>query len=153
MDKTRILNRIYYGNGAGAYGSIGRLTQAAKAVNPSITVTDVRTYLENQEGYQRTKQPVHDPIARHKSKRFHQASGVGELGADVIYLDKLPGPFKFGLVVTDFLTKQIIIQFMKTLSSKTAKEALIRALEEYPFQPKQIHTDAGQCKMLKLCHN
>lgn len=143
MNKQKILNQLYYGFGPAAYGSIDRLYSQAHKAYPQITRSDVQAYLESQVGYQRTKQKQHDVIPKYQSKRFHQPSGTGEIGADVMYLDKFPGPYKYALVVTGLLTKVIIIKFMKSLTSKTAKEAFRRAIDDYPFDVKQVHTDAG----------
>lgn len=145
-NKFDLLNSIYFGKDGGSFSGIEGLFKAARRIDPSIRKTDVSSYLSQQTGYQQTKQGSSSHILpKYKSKRFHQVAGPGYISADTFFLNRLKGPYNYALILQDMFTRLIVVKFMRTLSSKTATNALRNAmsneLRKWPVL--QVYTDNG----------
>ena len=141
----QLLKEIYYGKGPAAFATQKRLYQVAKERDPTMTYKTVLNFLLKQPSYQLHRQPAKRVQYPHGvSKRFTMVNHVGVLSVDVMVLSKFKSKYNFALVMTDCLTRYLMVSFMRKLNASTTLDALLRALkQQYKFELQTIYSDDG----------
>jgi hypothetical protein len=145
--KHKILDKIYYSPASGAaYSSPLKFFKFLKKAGYDITFNDVKQYLLNQVGYQRTKQDASSKrIPKHLSRRFIQVNQPGSLALDTFYLNRLRTPYNYALVGIDMFSRRLYLKFLRQLNASTASRAFTNILKEVPkdYPVTHVFTDSG----------
>lgn len=107
----------------GALGGVKRFYKAAKAVNPEITIQEVKEFLATQRVY-----TLHKPIRKPKTYRRVLVKGIGDLfQADLVHLQmysRANNSYKYACHIIDVFTKRLWVFKLKTRSGLAMKKAL-----------------------------
>lgn len=125
-----------------SFSSITKLFKAARALNPKITLNDVRSFLENTKTYTSFK-----PIVKNFTRRKIIVKGKNDQWQlDLIVLPQL-GEYNSGyiyiLVAIDCFSRFAYVEPMKTKSSYVTKVAFEKILKRAKVKPRLIQTDLG----------
>lgn len=136
-----ILDAIYFNVGHPAgYSSVQKLYKAAKKVNQTIKLRDVKNYLIKQKVY-----TLHHPVQKKFQRRKTITSGLNkQFQMDLVILDKYSrynSGVKHLLMVIDVFSRYA---FVKPLKTKTGKEVSIKLEEIFALRkPVAIQADDG----------
>lgn len=139
----KLIEKIYYGSGPGAFQGENRLYAAAKLENPQVTVDEVRQFLQHNKNAQLYQEPGK---RKHilKAQRHFEVSGPGHLSIDIFYLSQFTGQWRFCVVVVDMFTHYIMVRFLRQLNSKTVTEATKSVTKTFEFPVRSITSDRGK---------
>ena len=132
----KLLKKIYFGHGAGGYGGVSALYNAAKDVNRSVSRAEVKVFLQSISIYQRhQKQPKKQTYGRWIST-----------ASVVIWLDLAKfkgGTYPWCLVGYDNFTGQIQAQRIGRKTSKSVANALKKMIPKFGHRFLYAKTDRG----------
>ena len=140
-DIEDLLHSIYYGTSDAAFSGINKLYAAAKRRNPTITVDQVKHFLNKQQNYQL----FFENHTNHSSARSFYINAPGYLlMADTFYSNKIGSQFLYYLILIDAFTRFAYAKPLKTLKGPAVARALQKLFEnEITYEVKNFFTDKG----------
>ena len=133
--KQEILQRVYYDRKTG-FGSFQDTLKQAKFIDNSITVADVRSFLEKQEVRQ-----VHKP--QHAYNSFVAPGAREQFQIDVADFGKYAHP-RYGLVAVDVFTKKMDVEPMGNKQPATTAHALDNSIHDMGLPNSIAHDEGGE---------
>ena len=136
MDSARketTISNVYY-NVSDGFGSIGETLRKAKVLDKSITLGDVKAFLDKQE-IRQTK----------KNKRYNSfvpAGRLEQIQIDLADFGKPASAFRYGLVAIDSFSKYLSVIPIANKTSRETAGALDRVLQQLGI-PATVMTDEG----------
>ena len=136
MDSARketTISNVYY-DVSGGFGSIGETLRKAKVLDKSITLGDVKAFLDKQE-IRQTK----------KNKRYNSfvpAGRLEQIQIDLADFGKPASAFRYGLVAIDSFNKYLSVIPIANKASRETAGALDRVLQQLGI-PATTMTDEG----------
>lgn len=137
-----ILADIYYNPKTG-YGGVQSLYRQLRAKGYSISVSQIRKWLKEQEAY-----TLHKPIKRKFIREQTRVTGIDEQWqldlADVSQLKKDNNGYTFLLCAIDVLSKYAWVVPLKQKSGKEMIRGLKEIIKQDGRQPLRIQSDQGR---------
>lgn len=137
-----ILEDIYYNPKTG-YGGVQSLYRQLRAKGYSISVSQIREWLKEQEAY-----TLHKPIKRKFIREQTRVTGIDEQWqldlADVSQLKKDNDGYTFLLCAIDVLSKYAWVVPLKQKSGKEMIRGLKEIMKQDGRQPLRIQSDQGK---------
>ena len=139
----KILSEIYYDvSHPAGYSSIEKLYNAAKKIDPSITLNQVKVWLRHQETY-----TLHRKIIRKFRRRKTIARGIDyNWQIDLVDLSKLSvfnRGYKFLLTVIDVFSRYAFVRPLKNKTGLEVSKALEHIFATEKRRPRLLSSDFG----------
>jgi transposase InsO family protein len=140
----KILDHLYKDvHSPASFTSVLPLLKEAKKIDPTITKNEVKKYLESQYTY-----TLHRKVIRRYPTLPTLASGLHtEWQADLAVFDRLSRHnrgYKYLLVCIDTLSRQLIVEPVKSKSSRHMINAFEKIFSRSQYLPWKIKTDQGK---------
>lgn len=136
-----LLHSLYYGNSDAAFAGINKLYNAAKKRNHSITVSQVKRFLNEQQNYQLFFEN-HNNISPTRS--FYINAPGYMLMADTFYSSKIGSQFLYYLILIDAFTRYAYAKPLKTLKGPAVARALHKHFDNnIDYRVVNFFTDKG----------
>jgi transposase InsO family protein len=132
-DKEEVIRKVFYDKEDG-FGSVQKTYKAAKELDKSITLKDVREFLAKQEirqGRKRTRYNSFVPFAPRE-----------QFQVDLADFGKGVEPYRYGFVAIDSFSKQLAVVPLKDKTPAETARALDVVVERLGT-PNTVYTDDG----------
>lgn len=138
----QLLGTIYYdASHPASFGSVNSLYKAVKALDPSLTQSRVKTWLQKQDVYS-----LHGKLRKKFKRRKTVSSGLNyQLQIDLVDLDSIKGynyNSRYLLTAIDVFSRKAYVQPLRNKNYKSVINALDKLFEKCPY-PKYLQTDQG----------
>ena len=141
--KLNVLISIYFdARHPASFSSLRKLYLAAKERNPTITIRDVRTFLQNSSTYTSFK-----PVERKFARRKIIVKGINDQWqVDLIVLPRLKlsnKGYEYILAVIDCFSRFAYVEPMRTKTASETVSAFKKILRRAKAKPRLLQSDLG----------
>lgn len=134
-EKDKTIAKVFYDSRSG-FGSVEQTYKSAKALDASITRTDVKDFIKNQE-IRQGKKP-----AKNKVNSFVAEFPRQEFQIDLLDMGKDTKPFRYGFTCVDIFTKKGACIPIRAKTPEICAKAMKEVFSELGY-PSSIMCDDG----------